>query len=121
MYYQLSRCWSYLGSRGGRQTVSLQSPDCLRIGVISHEFMHALGFVHEQSRFDRDKYVTVMWPNIWRGNFKGGTGGTGGRRFSSPFLFHRKMSSDLYCIQITNTQRNALHYFTLSNRSIEEF
>ncbi|XP_041806106.1 low choriolytic enzyme [Chelmon rostratus] len=61
-----SGCWSYLGARGGRQTVSLQSPDCLRVGVISHEFMHSLGFVHEQSRFDRDKYVTVMWSNIWR-------------------------------------------------------
>ncbi|XP_068602031.1 hatching enzyme 1.2 [Brachionichthys hirsutus] len=61
-----SGCWSYLGARGGRQTVSLQSPACLRTGVISHEFMHALGFVHEQSRFDRDNYVTVMWPNIWR-------------------------------------------------------
>ncbi|XP_034042933.1 low choriolytic enzyme [Thalassophryne amazonica] len=59
-------CWSYLGARGGRQTVSLQSPDCLRVGVISHEFMHTLGFVHEQSRFDRDNYVTIMWPNIWR-------------------------------------------------------
>eukprot|EP00064_Thunnus_orientalis_P009336 superscaffoldBa00001178_g9360 len=63
---QKSGCWSYLGSRGGRQTVSLQSPSCFRIGVISHEFMHALGFVHEQSRFDRDNYVTIMWPNIWR-------------------------------------------------------
>ncbi|XP_056892324.1 hatching enzyme 1.2 [Takifugu flavidus] len=61
-----SGCWSYLGIRGGRQTVSLQNPDCLRLGVITHEFMHALGFVHEQSRFDRDKYVTIMWPNIWR-------------------------------------------------------
>ncbi|XP_041662213.1 low choriolytic enzyme isoform X3 [Cheilinus undulatus] len=59
-------CWSYLGARGGKQTVSLQSPDCLQVGVISHEFMHALGFVHEQSRFDRDNYVTIMWPNIWR-------------------------------------------------------
>ncbi|XP_058476183.1 hatching enzyme 1.2 isoform X2 [Solea solea] len=63
---QKSGCWSYLGSRGGRQTVSLQSPDCVQVGVVSHEFMHALGFVHEQSRFDRDNYVTIMWPNIWR-------------------------------------------------------
>ncbi|XP_029385692.1 high choriolytic enzyme 1 isoform X2 [Echeneis naucrates] len=63
---QKAGCWSYLGTRGGRQTVSLQSPDCLQVGVISHEFMHALGFVHEQSRFDRDNYVTIMWPNIWR-------------------------------------------------------
>uniref|UniRef100_A0AAQ4PEL2 Metalloendopeptidase n=1 Tax=Gasterosteus aculeatus aculeatus TaxID=481459 RepID=A0AAQ4PEL2_GASAC len=61
-----SGCWSFLGARGGRQTVSLQSPGCLRVGVISHEFMHALGFVHEQSRFDRDNYVTIKWPNIWR-------------------------------------------------------
>ncbi|XP_054471768.1 hatching enzyme 1.2 [Anoplopoma fimbria] len=61
-----SGCWSFLGARGGRQTVSLQSPGCLNVGVISHEFMHALGFVHEQSRFDRDNYVTIMWPNIWR-------------------------------------------------------
>ncbi|XP_069011356.1 hatching enzyme 1.2 [Embiotoca jacksoni] len=61
-----SGCWSYLGARGGRQTVSLQTPQCLQVGVIAHEFMHALGFVHEQSRFDRDDYVTIMWPNIWR-------------------------------------------------------
>ncbi|MEQ2229332.1 hypothetical protein ILYODFUR_017780 [Ilyodon furcidens] len=61
-----SGCWSYLGSRGGKQTLSLQNPDCMEIGVISHEFMHTLGFVHEQSRFDRDNYVTIMWPNIWR-------------------------------------------------------
>ncbi|KAL7384353.1 hypothetical protein ABVT39_000529 [Epinephelus coioides] len=61
-----SGCWSYLGARGGRQTVSLQSPGCIQTGVIAHEFMHSLGFVHEQSRFDRDNYVTIMWPNIWR-------------------------------------------------------
>ncbi|XP_076018085.1 hatching enzyme 1.2 [Genypterus blacodes] len=65
-----SGCWSYLGSRGGRQTVSLQAPNCIRVGIIAHEFMHALGFVHEQSRFDRDNYVTVMWPNIWRDRFR---------------------------------------------------
>ncbi|KAM7380626.1 hypothetical protein PAMP_003907 [Pampus punctatissimus] len=63
---QKSGCWSYLGVRGGRQTMSLEIPNCFSAGVISHEFMHALGFVHEQSRFDRDNYVTIMWPNIWR-------------------------------------------------------
>ncbi|KAM4609467.1 hatching enzyme 1.2 [Polymixia lowei] len=57
-------CWSFLGQTGGSQVLSLQSPGCMWSGVASHEFMHALGFVHEQSRSDRDRYVNIVWKNI---------------------------------------------------------
>ena len=43
-----SSCFSYVGRVGGvgrdkGQAVNLGSPDCLRIGVILHEVLHALG------------------------------------------------------------------------------
>ncbi|XP_016424467.1 high choriolytic enzyme 1-like [Sinocyclocheilus rhinocerous] len=57
-------CWSYLGMIGGSQTMSLQSPGCMWSGVAAHELMHALGFVHEQSRSDRDHHVSILWENI---------------------------------------------------------
>lgn len=60
-------CWSFLGQTGGSQTLSLQTPGCIWSGVAAHELMHALGFVHEQSRSDRDHYVTIVWKNIMPG------------------------------------------------------
>ncbi|KAG8194532.1 hypothetical protein JTE90_013280 [Oedothorax gibbosus] len=60
-------CWSELGRVGGVQSLSLESPTCMKKGVILHEMMHALGFYHEHSRTDRDDYVTVVWDNIEEG------------------------------------------------------
>ncbi|GAU94179.1 hypothetical protein RvY_06004 [Ramazzottius varieornatus] len=60
-------CSSYVARVGGRQLVDLQ-PGCIyQIGEVQHEVMHALGFYHEQSRTDRDQYVTIVWSNVIAG------------------------------------------------------
>uniref|UniRef100_A0A8C5T9M5 Meprin A subunit n=1 Tax=Malurus cyaneus samueli TaxID=2593467 RepID=A0A8C5T9M5_9PASS len=62
-----SGCWSSVGNiQMGLQQLSIGA-NCDRIGTIQHEFLHALGFWHEQSRSDRDDYVTIVWDRIQSG------------------------------------------------------
>ncbi|XP_053257938.1 astacin-like metalloendopeptidase [Podarcis raffonei] len=64
----LSGCFSSVGRIGGMQVVSL-APACLRKGkgVALHELMHVVGFWHEHSRADRDKYISISWDEILTG------------------------------------------------------
>ena len=55
-------CSSFIGRVGGRQPINL-APGCLAPQTI-HEILHAAGFYHEQSRTDRDLYVTVQLQNV---------------------------------------------------------
>lgn len=65
-YFHVS-CWSSVGNRQvGLQQLSIGA-GCDRIGTIQHEFLHALGFWHEQSRSDRDDYVSIIWDRIQSG------------------------------------------------------
>ncbi|XP_072296588.1 meprin A subunit beta [Eucyclogobius newberryi] len=62
-----SGCFSSVGNRHvGKQRLSIGA-NCDRIATIEHEFLHALGFWHEQSRADRDDYVQIMWDRISEG------------------------------------------------------
>lgn len=53
---------SYIGKIGGLQPIWI-APDSDSL-TIAHEIMHALGFIHEQNRSDRDKYIKVHLDNV---------------------------------------------------------
>ncbi|XP_067303163.1 neoverrucotoxin subunit alpha-like isoform X2 [Pseudorasbora parva] len=38
-----------------------------RKAIVEHEFLHALGFSHQHTRYDRDDYVTINYGNITQG------------------------------------------------------
>jgi len=47
-------------------TVSI-GPRCVQKGAVMHELLHSLGFFHEQTRPDRDNFVTIHFDNIMPG------------------------------------------------------
>jgi astacin len=64
-------CYSNVGMSGGPQDLSLQDDStgtCMTYDIVIHELLHAVGLYHEQSRYDRDQYITVNYANIAAGS-----------------------------------------------------
>lgn len=76
------------------QTLSLGS-GCETIGIVIHEFLHAIGIYHEQSRADRDDYVTILSENIDSG-------------YEMVFLYHHGFIFDLTYV---HTRAEDVKYF----------
>uniref|UniRef100_A0A914XMU1 Metalloendopeptidase n=1 Tax=Plectus sambesii TaxID=2011161 RepID=A0A914XMU1_9BILA len=59
-------CYSHVGRVGKSQDFSLAN-GCVQRSTVLHEFIHAMGLWHEQSRADRDQYVEILTQNIQDG------------------------------------------------------
>lgn len=106
-----SGCWSYVGKQGGKQNMGLATW-CSK-GNIIHEFLHAFGVYHEQSRGDRDNHITVNYSNIQSG--KSGNFAKKGSRWSS-FNLNSIMMYGSYAFskngQPTITRKNGTTFST---------
>lgn len=66
-FYKGSGCSSPVGYRANRMNRISLAAGCWRVGTVMHEIGHSIGLYHEQSRPDRDRYVTIIWNNIQKG------------------------------------------------------
>ncbi|MCA9129172.1 MAG: hypothetical protein KDB22_18920 [Planctomycetales bacterium] len=91
---------SSVGMVGGVQDLLL---DCTGARTVRHEFGHAVGLRHEQTRPDRNAYIGVVdvngtaenCPGTWQANF--GTGGTSNTPYDFASIMHYSHSSSLPC------------------------
>ena len=77
-----------MGRIGGKQRLNL-GLGCAGVGIALHELLHALGFLHEHNRPDRDNYVIINRANIIQGIITTS-------KCTECFLYNLQMMSDSY-------------------------
>lgn len=89
---------SAIGMVGGRQVINIASWN--NQFIIAHEFAHALGFWHEQSRSDRDQFIQVNTQNVCKATDSSCIGGFcfngAGNRVDCDFNFNIRDSGGEY-------------------------
>ncbi|XP_065656858.1 zinc metalloproteinase nas-4 isoform X2 [Hydra vulgaris] len=88
-------CWSYLGRVGGKQQINIGN-GCQYTGIVLHEMLHAMGFIHEQNRCDRDAAVTIVSSNIKKGLANQFFKDTSIKQFSSKYDIYSIMQYHLW-------------------------
>lgn len=90
---------SNVGMIGGQQFIRVV-PWATWSGIV-HEIGHAIGLIHEHSRYDRDDYITVHWDNIpkdsWKNYNKYTSSLSGISNVSTPFDYESIM---IYASQV---------------------
>ncbi|XP_052085695.1 MAM and LDL-receptor class A domain-containing protein 1-like isoform X2 [Mytilus californianus] len=109
-------CWSWVGNvnpqRNNVQHLSLAEPGCISVSTSVHEMLHAMGGHHEQSRSDRDNYVSIEWPNVkpqWNGQayVRNGNMEKSNTQDNNPYDAESSMQYSLYAFS-TNGQKTIL-------------
>ncbi|KAK6046747.1 astacin [Cooperia oncophora] len=108
-----SGCWSYVGMLSAEQELSLAS-GCMSVGIVTHEFMHALGSMHMHMRDDRDTYLNVNMTAMSdsdRNNYVKATESIN----NTPYEYASRMQ---YASNIYMTAKQARYQRTMGSRTV---
>ncbi|KAK0409239.1 hypothetical protein QR680_004426 [Steinernema hermaphroditum] len=128
-FYRGAGCFSNVGKiwTAKEQDLSI-GKRCEHFGIIAHEIAHALGFYHEQSRYDRDQYLSLNLWNVKRqaiSNFRKETPETN-INYDLPYDFGSDMhySEEGFAINKMRpvmVARDSLHQHTMGQRIAPSF